>query len=680
MKNSFKETSIVYISISIFISILFINNAYAAAEQYYDQLYDETSRHIIYLNENWQEAGFYDYHVMDDNEDCPIIIKISNTPYKKCKDYMFQQINSKTTNCNVDYIVGRSFRLKCGANSGVENLGIQNLAVSGISKITDTDGQNWNPGKKEVITSCTNCGKKNSKPKASNSKSSSKGYCKTTESKSSFDPLKPLLHNPIVKPNCNGDNVEWEQSLFNEYCAYNSTNCIPKVGVECPQTPKNLPSCQWENHYYHQTSKQKKNQKKNQCSVPCSIGNRGNAQVLFNIGTGCDVSIQAFAPENYTCVNNTAIPSRNAISVTAGYTGIFAPVLNISDPDAMDENGHGTFIGSVAVGQGESVAHEGDIWCVKAFGLAGDDNTAWNKPRNDKAYTTALIQALDSVISLAESLISRGFATASSSQLILLPWNAPKNYLIDKLVRKAHNELYMTIIMAAGNDGTDASKFSPASAKCGTVVGGTDQCGKLLNKKIKNYKGSNFGHAVDFNVPGFLIGGQSILKDANGNPVKAQDIMKQETIDKNAAILSGNCSEVEVITNEYLKNYYEPSLQLRTGTGYAAAQVAGIFMAYTSKCHFVPREEYYKVDPKINCRCDPGIQNPLEFVSFADNTKTAAVGQSCFVSQKASMDVLLGRATTTEECLQSYVGRANTNQAGSLDIFLIALLLNPGRG
>jgi len=657
----------------------------------YDENYDKGSRHVIYTNEFWDLEGFYDYHITGNTEACPDFVNateatIKKEPvYEKCVLEMKDNIQKNNVKCSINFLVGRTMRLQCTAYSNILALGKENLAISGIARVTDTDSINWTPGK--------NNNKKNGKkkkPKQSNSGNPNKAYCKTKQKKSTFDPIKPILWNPTAEPNCTNTSVpEWPQTELNQCLGLN--NCQP--GAECPQDPPNVASCLWENQVLRSAGKYY--QPKNQCTGPCAIGNRGNAVPIFIVDTGCDVDIQALSATNFTCgagPNNTTIPipDRVRLSIEAGNDQFFNLSVAANLMPAQDKNGHGTFVASRAAGQGITTADESDVICVKAFGLRGQSlygiDTSNVKTRNDEALTASLIQGIDDTISILFSIIEQAKGQFGNKgpivkPVLLLPWNAPKNYLIDRLIRMAQNKFDFTIVMAAGNDKLDAGLFSPASSKVGTVVGATSQCGKLLGPSIGKYKGSNFGKSVDFNLPGFLLGGQTILRDPNGKPIPASEVFKMYQEDRSDIIKNNPCgstqeAKLKMLDEEYYNTYYSDSLQLRSGTGYAAATLAGIFAAYTSKCAFVPRQEEPLIPPN-QCRCEieGGLSDELRYITYADNVKTHTSGASCYVSQKAAVDILLNKASQNEKCLASSVGVEDGGDVTTFDLFLLAFAI-----
>ncbi|KAG8710807.1 subtilisin-like serine protease [Ceratobasidium sp. 394] len=144
-----------------------------------------------------------------------------------------------------------------------------------------------------------------------------------------------------------------------------------------------------------------------------------------------------------------------------------------------DGHGHGTHIAGTIAGRRYGVAKFASVIAVKVL---NDTNQGWNKD---------LIAGVNWAISKAltsgrQSVLSISITTAS-------------NPAVDFAVTSAISQ-GIHVVVCAGNNNTDASKFSPARAPSVITVGATDINDQrwIFNSTV----GSNYGPAVDIWAPG----------------------------------------------------------------------------------------------------------------------------------------------------------------------------------
>jgi len=171
----------------------------------------------------------------------------------------------------------------------------------------------------------------------------------------------------------------------------------------------------------------------------------------------------------------------------------------------------------------------------------------------------------------------------------------------------------------------------------------------------KYYHGTNFGTTVDFYVPGFLVGGQGVAINQAGQQIPYDQATSMEQ---------------------------DHTLQLRTGAGYAAGQVAGIFSALLSKCFFSNDKINTFTLNSNQCQCTTkqNLTPELKYVSFADNVKPHGRGVSCFTSQKAAVELLVTESTSKHvnknlKCLAANIGIDNSSSVTAAEAFIIGLFL-----
>ncbi|KAG0049571.1 hypothetical protein BGZ83_005580 [Gryganskiella cystojenkinii] len=155
------------------------------------------------------------------------------------------------------------------------------------------------------------------------------------------------------------------------------------------------------------------------------------------------------------------------------------PVFLPSTTDNADNNGHGTFVAAVAAGTTYGVAKKASIVSLKALDDAGAGR-------------------LSNVLAAIEWVVRQHVAQGESSRSIInlslgAEHNEPTNAAIQEAMR-----LGVHFAIAAGNDGQNACKFSPASTPGALIVGATDQ-----DDTIASY--SNYGPCVAIYAPGSNI-------------------------------------------------------------------------------------------------------------------------------------------------------------------------------
>lgn len=144
------------------------------------------------------------------------------------------------------------------------------------------------------------------------------------------------------------------------------------------------------------------------------------------------------------------------------------------DTIAADGNGHGTFVAGVAAGTKYGVAKNANIVAVRVLDNNGEGSTA------------GVIAGIDWVTANA-----KGPAVAN------LSLGGGTSATLDAAVRRSI-AAGITFVVAAGNEGVNASRTSPARVTEAITVGATDKSDRSPNW-------SNFGSALDLFAPGVSI-------------------------------------------------------------------------------------------------------------------------------------------------------------------------------
>jgi subtilisin family serine protease len=156
--------------------------------------------------------------------------------------------------------------------------------------------------------------------------------------------------------------------------------------------------------------------------------------------------------------------------------------------DVDDENGHGTFVSSLAIGKTFGVAKQARLVALKIYG------------KDNSGPVSSAIQAVDYILPLIQS---RARASPPRRSVINLSWGGDKSLIVDNAVKRLV-DAGAVVVVAAGNDrGSDACNFSPSGAAEAICVGAIDPVGD----RFATY--SNAGSCIDLLAPGTLTVGAS---------------------------------------------------------------------------------------------------------------------------------------------------------------------------
>ncbi len=176
---------------------------------------------------------------------------------------------------------------------------------------------------------------------------------------------------------------------------------------------------------------------------------------------------------------------------------------NFSDsPTPEDVFAHGVHLSSTAVAQDNNkgfvgVAPGARIHSVKVLGDNGETDMS------------VVVAALDSVVALKNSVPNRNIVVNMSFGADV---GTTEYTALDEAVDAAV-DAGITVVVAAGNDGIDASTITPAHAAGAITVGAYDVYNRFADF-------SNYGPAVDLMAPGVDI--LSIGLDENSDIIRAQ--------------------------------------------------------------------------------------------------------------------------------------------------------------
>ena len=147
------------------------------------------------------------------------------------------------------------------------------------------------------------------------------------------------------------------------------------------------------------------------------------------------------------------------------------------DQEGADCNGHGTAVASVAVGNELGVARKATVYSVRVLDCSGFG--PWG----------VIIDGINRAVDAAKN--------SSKPSVISMSLRGPNFTAVNDAVQAA-TDAGVPVVVAAGNDHSDACYFSPASAPSAITVGGTAQGDRV-------YINTNGGSCVDILAPGEAV-------------------------------------------------------------------------------------------------------------------------------------------------------------------------------
>lgn len=160
--------------------------------------------------------------------------------------------------------------------------------------------------------------------------------------------------------------------------------------------------------------------------------------------------------------------------------------FDYSNGQGRDCNGHGTHCAGLAVGRATGVAYEANVFSVKVLDCQLAGNFAW---------------IIDGIQHIRKKVALRKRRAVISMSII-----GPKSEAFEVAARQAYND-GIVLVAAAGNQRSDACRYSPSSSPYVISVGGTQQYGDRLYwfSSSPNSPGTNYGRCVDVFAPGQWI-------------------------------------------------------------------------------------------------------------------------------------------------------------------------------
>jgi len=177
---------------------------------------------------------------------------------------------------------------------------------------------------------------------------------------------------------------------------------------------------------------------------------------------------------------------------------------------AQDKQGHGTHCAGTAGGETYGVASKASLHAVKTLGDSGSGSRSWQYKAMDWVTTTGRRPAV-----LSMSLGGKGADSGYTS------------------VINAATKAGVIVVVAAGNDNSDACNFSPAFAAKAITVGATDSSNRRASY-------SNYGRCNNIMGPGSSIVSASSSSDSGSRSLSGTSMACPHVSGGAALLLQSN--------------------------------------------------------------------------------------------------------------------------------------------
>lgn len=221
------------------------------------------------------------------------------------------------------------------------------------------------------------------------------------------------------------------------------------------------------------------------------------------------LGVDAYVIDTGIYCENVDFTSKKAGSCTFGYSSVTNVIGQV---DETDGNGHGTHCAGTVGGERWGVAKETDLIAVKVLG------------DNGSGSNSGVIAGINWVATRASTLNKKSVANMSLGGSFSQATNEAVETAVDEGV---------SVVVAAGNDNSNACNFSPASEDSAITVAASD---------IRNARAgySNFGNCVDIFGPGSSITSAWIGSPTATNTISGTSMASPQVAGTVAKFLSAN--------------------------------------------------------------------------------------------------------------------------------------------
>jgi len=273
------------------------------------------------------------------------------------------------------------------------------------------------------------------------------------------------------------------------------------------------------------------------------IGGSGNAGLGVKIAildSGVDITRPALLnsplaiPPNFPLVNATSDTAftNNKVIVARSYVSLL-PNLD-SDNSARDHSGHGTALAAIAAG-GASAGPSATITGIAPGAWIGSYKVFGSPGQNDSASDDAILKALDDAVKDGMDVISLSFGSDIASRI--------GDDLEAQAVERA-TSAGAIVVIAAGNNGTDANTISTPGTAPDAITVGAQQNDRTFSASAQVAGLSPFlalpgdGPSPSGPVNGLMTDVQSL----DGTGLACADLPAGSLSNRIALILRGSCT------------------------------------------------------------------------------------------------------------------------------------------
>lgn len=232
----------------------------------------------------------------------------------------------------------------------------------------------------------------------------------------------------------------------------------------------------------------------------------------YDYTTGASgANVDAYIIDTGIYCENDDFTSKKTGSCTFGFSSV-TNVIGV--PDETDGNGHGTHCAGTVAGQRWGAAKEANLIAVKVLSDRGSGSTS------------GVIAGIDYVAGQPEQTKRKSIANMSLGGGFSQVQND---------ATKAAYDAGVLMVVAAGNDNSDACNYSPASEPTAVTVAASD-----INNARASY--SNFGDCVDIFGPGSSITSAWIGSPDATNTISGTSMASPQVCGTGAKFLSADDS------------------------------------------------------------------------------------------------------------------------------------------
>jgi serine protease len=232
----------------------------------------------------------------------------------------------------------------------------------------------------------------------------------------------------------------------------------------------------------------------------------------YDYTTGASgVNVDAYVIDTGIYCENNDFVNKKTGSCTFGYSSV---TNAIGIPDETDGNGHGTHCAGTIAGQTWGAAKEANLIAVKVLSDRGSGSTSGVIDGIDWVAGRPAVTGRKSIANLS---LGGGFSQIQNDA-----------------IASATNS-GVTMVVAAGNDNSDACSYSPASEPLAITVAASD-----INNDRASY--SNYGSCVDIFGPGSSITSAWIGSPSATNTISGTSMASPQVCGTGAKFLSADNS------------------------------------------------------------------------------------------------------------------------------------------